>query len=234
MNEVEDFNIDTKLRYLPIVEYLQKIGHDGETILEVGSGANGISDFTTQRVIGLDDDFSKTGQSKNVNITHNQGSITKLPYKSSSFKVVVCMDTFEHISLQDRGLALKELIRVTDNGGLLFLGFPTGGLNPFFENMINGLFKLVYKRDNPWLIEHKKYSLPTKDEVENELKKNEEIIYSVVGNVNVLVWFFSHLLFTILSPRKKMAFLNRSKAWFYKLGKLPIPPYYRSIYIVER
>lgn len=47
--------------------------------------------------------------------------LVDLPYPDSSFDVVTCISTLEHLSQEDRKLAVAELSRVLKLGGLLIL-----------------------------------------------------------------------------------------------------------------
>lgn len=51
-----------------------------------------------------------------------RGSVTELPYDDRSFDLVVCFSVFEH--LHDYALALAEVVRVLEKGGLFLLGMP--------------------------------------------------------------------------------------------------------------
>lgn len=159
------FNFDTALRYVPIVEMIEKSKWKKYPVLEVGSGVNGISDFYKGFVIGIDSDFSKTKTEKNANIKHVRGSILKLPFQNEEFSQIVCLDTLEHISKQVRAEAVGELLRVTKRGGQIYLGFPCGELASKVENLINALFKSAHGTNHPWLLQHKKYGLPKKEEL---------------------------------------------------------------------
>lgn len=105
---------------------------DIETVLDVGCGEG----FTLERLwahnIGkkLEGiDFSKEaialGKKTYPTFIFKQGSIYRLPYKDSSFDLVVSTEVLEH--LEDPKKAFKELIRVSNK--YLLLSVPN---EPFF------------------------------------------------------------------------------------------------------
>lgn len=230
------FNIDSALRYLPVVEFLDSL-NDVETILEVGSGINGISDFFPGEVIGVDSDFQKTMGQQNKNIVHKKGSVTEIPFKNQSFKYVVCMDTFEHITDKMRENAFNELFRVTKPGGLIFLGFPTGISSQKYESKLSDFYRKKYKKKYYWLEEHQLNGLP------DELKilkiilkktKNKDKISSL-KYINLNVWLITNLIFTVYPD----FFLFRIFKLFFRpifvlLKMLRFGPYYRVLFIVKK
>lgn len=226
-------NVELALRYDPVV----KLFHQRRVtrVLEVGSGVNGISDFFAGQVIGVDVNFSRLDGVKNPNITHQVGSIAKIPVKSNSFNYVVCIDTLEHLSKGEHHQALQELWRVTKSGGTLIIGFPSGSLSLQAERIINDLFRLIQKKDHPWLAEHLIHGLPDSATVVRELKKLGCKKITITGNVNLLIWLLVHLIFTLLDGRINPARLD-FLAWpLFNLGKfLSVGPYYRQMLWIEK
>lgn len=219
-------NIDAKLRYYPVVDFLKRKNGEGKTILEVGSGTKGLAEFYSGKVVGVDSDFSKTEGERLKNITLQKGNITKLPFKDNLFKYVICLDTFEHLSKNIHQKAIGELLRVTKDGGVIIIGFPSGALSAIFEKVINNLFKFVHENNHPWLIEHIENGLPEVKKIKFELCNVKNV--KVYGNCNILIWFLMHLLFTVFK-------LNRGQSLFYKVAKvLNLPPYYRKIIVVKK
>ncbi len=230
------FNFDSALRYKIVVDLIEKSKYAGLPVLEVGSGGSGISDYFKGSVIGIDTDFSKTGTKKNPNIRHIKGSVFKLPLKDESFYNVVCLDMLEHINVQKRGKAISELVRVTKKGGIITLSFPSGDKSAEFEKRINDLFFKKYKKEHPWLGEHKKNGLPEKDDI---LLKLEELgitkkSIKVFGNANLLAWFLIHWLFTINHEKLISKSLKRLYRILFFLFSLPLPPFYRVILVIKK
>ena len=233
---MQEINFDTALRYDPVIKIINKFKYKKYPILEVGSGMNGISDYYNGKVIGLDSDFTRTGISKNLNITHIRGQATKLPLKDNLFYIVICLDTLEHLLNNKREKVISELLRVTRKGGRIFLGFPSGDLSKKFEEKILHLYKNKYKKDHPWLIEHKIYGLPTGKQVFDVLQKKGIIPdrIKVINNANLLVWFVIHFLFTVHSSSIISKFLKLFYVVLNKLFKVHLPPYYRLIFIINK
>lgn len=230
------FNFDTALRYVPIVEMIEKSKWKKYPVVEVGSGVNGISDFYKGFVIGIDSDFSKTKTEKNTNIKHVRGSILKLPFQDEEFSRVVCLDTLEHIPKELRAKAVGELLRITKRGGQIYLGFPCGELTSKVENLINASFKSIHGTNHPWLLEHKKYGLPKKEELITMLKnygiKEDKI--KILNNTNLFIWFMIHLLFTVYYKSLFSKILKLAYKPLFNLSKVTIPPFYRVILIIYK
>lgn len=232
----KNFNIDAALRYQPIVKKLESSKWRKYPILEIGSGTNGVTDYYEGEVIGLDSDFSKTKIEKNKNIEHKKGSIVKLPFKESSFYQVICVDTLEHLPKTLREKATFEMLRVTKKGGFIYLGFPSGKLSAKFEGKIRNQFKGVQNYEHPWLKEHLEYGLPEKEEILNYFYKNgvSKNNVKVLGNVNILIWYLIHLLFTVYDGKKIFRLLKLLVKPIFIISKINFPPLYRKILIIQR
>lgn len=231
-----DFNFDAALRYYPVVNLLEK-SPKNLSILEVGSGTNGISDFYDGQIIGLDSDFSKTDTIKNKNIQHIRGLITKIPFEDNKFDFVICLDTFEHIKISDRKKAIEEMLRVAKKKGMVIIGFPTSKMSEKMEIKINLLYKKKQGMDHVWLKEHRQNGLPDKKEIlkilEDRNIKPKKI--EVRGNVNIYIWFILHWLYTVNDASFMSKVLKRFyKVFFYVLRIINIGPFYRIIYIIQK
>lgn len=226
-------NVELALRYYPVVEVLRQ--KRVTKVLEVGSGINGISDFFKGQVVGVDVNFSRLSGAKNPNITHKVGSITKIPVADSSINFVICIDTLEHLPPSWRKKGLQELLRVTKSGGTVIIGFPSGYLSLQAEKIINSLYRLVQKRDHPWLAEHFVSGLPSLQATIRELRELGGNRVKVTGNVNLLVWMVIHLIFTLWDGKinlNRLTFLDQP---LFSLGKfLQVGPFYRQILVIEK
>lgn len=230
------FNFDTALRYQPVVDRIEKSRWRDKPVLEVGSGGSGISDYYHGKVIGVDMDFSKTGTEKNVNIKYVHGSVLNLPFNSQAFYLVVCLDTLEHISESMRVKAIKELLRVAKKGGIIFLGFPTSSLSIRFEDKINSLYKKKYIINHPWLLEHRKYGLPDQHKILSILRDlgifGDKLV--ILKNVNLIIWFFIHFLFTVHPQNIFSRILKYAYVTIFYIGGINLPPFYRVILIINK
>lgn len=233
---MQEVNFDTLLRYDPVVKIINKSGCNKYPILEVGSGMNGISDYYKGKVVGVDSDFSRTGERKNLNIAHVRGKATKLPFKNNSFYCVVCLDTLEHLPDNQREKAVYELVRVAKKNAMIFLGFPTGDLSKKFEGKVSYLYKRKYKIAHLWLREHKIYGLPEEHKIVITLQKNGIILdeIKVIKNANLIVWFIIHFLFTVHASSVISKLFKIFFTQFTNLLKVKIPPYYRVILVINK
>ena len=80
-----------------------------KSILEVGSGSEGIARFVDGPVIGLEKDFVKSAH-RNLKII--QGSILDSPFPEDAFDYVVCVDMLEHLASSDRAGAIEKMLAI--------------------------------------------------------------------------------------------------------------------------
>jgi len=134
------------LRYAPVVEFLSRT--EG-TILEVGSGHQGVAAFLGRRqCVGVDLDFAG---SCSPNLVPVRASALALPFTANAFDCVVSLDMLEHIAQADRSTAVAELLRVA--GRYLVLGFPSGEAALKTDRRVSAFFGLFGKSPD-WLREH--------------------------------------------------------------------------------
>ena len=113
-------------RYSEVVPLAEEC--DGETLLEVGSGSEGIARFASDRwqITVSDRDFSDYGavEVPDDGLRRIEADVTKLPFADGEFDVVVALDLLEHLPADLRTVALSELARVTRKR--LVAGCPCG------------------------------------------------------------------------------------------------------------
>ncbi len=152
--------IDTNIRYLPVLHELQQQPHY-TTLLEVGSGSEGIARFVKHSVVGADVHFPTPPL---PNLQTVALTDVYLPFRDCSFDVVVSTDTLEHIVPHQRATMVSELIRVSKQR--LFLAVPTGKHAAEQDKKLDALYAQKHGKRHPFLIEHVEYGLPTVAEIQ--------------------------------------------------------------------
>ena len=182
---VEAASLNQLIRYMPIVYFIKR-----ETcgkILEIGSGLRWINAYLPDKIIfAVDINFSNIENLKKERFYPIKGSAKHLPFKDNSFPIVVCVDTLEHISLEDRESVIKELCRVGSNK--IYLSFPVSESYEKWEQKLLKVYKL-WKKDIPdWLREHIDKGLPKEENITKFLKENK-IAFKIIPNENNFIHF---------------------------------------------
>lgn len=97
----------------------------GLQVLDIGSGEGGTSAFFSDfnRVISYDIDLGRLGNRQQVNnLLLINGNAEYLPFRKSSFDLIILQDVIEHIN--DRNFLVNELIRVLKDSGLIYISTP--------------------------------------------------------------------------------------------------------------
>ena len=140
--------INFALRYRPILESLRQ--QPPESVLEVGSGPEGLALFWRGRVVGVDLGFKRRPLHQAI-----AASVLALPWADKSWPMVVSCDTLEHIPPADRRRAVREIARVA--GERIWLAFPSG---PAAETCYRQLAQRLGPELPKWLTDHLTYGLP--------------------------------------------------------------------------
>ena len=188
------------IRYLPVVHLLKKEGC--RKILEVGGGLRGINVYLPDKfVINVDIDFPIIKNMVEKRFYPIKGSAKFLPFKDNSFPVVVCVDTLEHIPLEDRGSVIKELWRVGHNK--VYLSFPVDETYGKWEQRLLRIYKLWKKSIPDWLLEHREKRLPKGEGVSKFLRENR-MAFRIIPNENN----FLHFIIMIIESSCFSKYLN--------------------------
>lgn len=118
--------IDDNWKYYPIyitkMEYVEAyLGKKGanKRILDVGCGEGVLVEKYYKEgmdIIGLDKFFSSDFIIR--------GDITKMPFKSERYDLVLCLDVIEHLNFDEQEKALIEIRRVLRDDGHLLIAIP--------------------------------------------------------------------------------------------------------------
>ncbi|EKE18541.1 MAG: methyltransferase type 12 [uncultured bacterium] len=141
--------------YNEIVAFVHGIVDVNSTeILEAGSGSGKASILLSQNSRRVLLDISKNAllyarhlseKFNTNNIEFIEGNIFNLPFKPNSFDFVWNIGVIEHYNESDAVAALREMIRVTKNGGTVAVGVPNFSSGPIMKARIlkNPFLKFV-------------------------------------------------------------------------------------------
>jgi SAM-dependent methyltransferase len=181
-------------RYSAALPLLQEIG--GGTLLEVGSGSEGVARFIRDRweITVSDRDFSDYGATAvdgGDGLRRVEADVTQLPFADGEFDAVLALDLLEHLPAKLRSRALGELARVT--GNRLVVGCPCGSRALRFDRALARWYRVLPRRSIPvWLEEHLRNGFPEGSEIERELAPYGRV--KMRGNE----WVWSHFLISAL------------------------------------
>jgi SAM-dependent methyltransferase len=150
--DVTPMNLDTALRYRAVIDLLDY--RPDMSIVEVGSGSGGITEFLDHPVTGVDKAFDRTAERRGDRLTPVIGSAESLPFADGEFDAGVSVEMLEHIEPQHREAAIRELVRVVRPGGRVIMTFPADALGKELDSWLNGLFRKRTGAEHPWVSEH--------------------------------------------------------------------------------
>lgn len=158
--EVARLMLNQLARYSAVVPLVEEA--PGASLLEVGSGSEGIARFASERwgLTVCDRDFTDYGavEVPDDGLRRIEGDVTALPFADGEFDVVVALDLLEHLPADARPVALAELARVTRSR--LVAGCPCGEPALRADRMLARYYGLQPRRTPPWLVEHLENGFP--------------------------------------------------------------------------
>ena len=113
--------VDLWYRYASVIEELQEMDFGNTSILDVGGAGRGISNFINNeryKICVLDIDKNEIGRRAGVSAIVADGR--KLPFRNSTFDVVVSVATIEHVPKISRRTFLQELKRVAKHEVIIY------------------------------------------------------------------------------------------------------------------
>jgi SAM-dependent methyltransferase len=196
--DVNPFNIDGALRYAAIIELLRGRFHPDMRILEVGSGAGGITEFLHFPVQGLDAAFDRTELNATPYLIRTAGRAQAMPFADGEFDVAIAAEVLEHIPAGDREAALSEMLRVLRPGGRLIVTFPADATARECDTRLNDAYRDRYGTDHPWVIEHLREGVPATDEMRALLQRlaGPGATVSVQRHMHRDAWLFQQLVYS--------------------------------------
>lgn len=96
-------------------------GRDSVYLAEEGLDVKGID--ISKEILKI---ARKRAKDKGMKVVFRNNSVDKITYKDEYFQGIWCMDTLTHISSKDIRLVLKELSRVLQKEGILFISTLAG------------------------------------------------------------------------------------------------------------
>jgi SAM-dependent methyltransferase len=147
-------NLDAALRYDAVLRLLAERWRSGMAVLEVGSGAAGVTEFLAYPVTAVDPDFERTAERGTPWLERLPGRATSLPVTNGSFDAVLCVEMLEHLPTAEREPALREMIRALRSGGRLIVTFPADATAAQLDRWLNDAYRAWHGRPHPWVAEH--------------------------------------------------------------------------------
>lgn len=163
----------------PIVSLIKK-DRNITTILDVGSGALGITPYLKRKATGLDASFHSPTSPLLQKILR---SADKIPFPENSFDAVICVDVLEHIPSKRRHKVIKELIRVTKRK--IFLVCPCDKDAEKEDKIIEAHVKKIFKTSDPFLNEHLTYGLPMSEKIMKFIPANCHVKIYHLTNIHI-------------------------------------------------
>lgn len=243
--EVFPHNIDGALRYFTVIRLLAERFRPGMRILEVGSGAGGVTEFLRYPVTGVDPNFERTADRGTEWLEPVAGSAEALPFPDASFEAVLSVEMLEHVPPQARERTLGEMFRVLAPGGRLIVTFPADAVGERLDRRFNAAYRARFGEDHQWLAEHLANGLPSTQEVH----ASAERVVAAGGGGTVTVrkhawapaWLLYQLLFSAQWGFPVTLWLGVHTRWgarvmFRVLRRLEIggENSYRTILVIDR
>jgi SAM-dependent methyltransferase len=188
------WDLEAELRYMPVVA---RLPDSALPICEVGSGPQGIALWTEHSVIGVDPGGDERhGDTLSLpNFRRVGGDGANIPLADRSVAATIAVDTFEHIPATARATVIREMARVTVDGGLVVLMGPSGSAAADGDHQVLERWR---ERDPDggivtWLTEHEELGLPSRAELVEALLETERVeLVRATGVYNITLWLTTY------------------------------------------
>jgi SAM-dependent methyltransferase len=235
-------------RFRSVVPYLEELG--GGTVLDVGSGSEGVASWLDSRfaVTAVDTSFEDIGAMRGPEATSARrvvGDIRELPFGDREFDAVFALDVLEHVEPADRGRAVAEIVRTARRRAIV--ACPAGAAAFDADRRLAAGLRRRGLTPPSWLTEHEACGFPEPEEVGRWLGDGGRVRLAGGENVRWHGWLFT------FEFRRPGAIASRAAARRIAAGlgsgspAAPLargaarlaegprrPPYYRTIAILDR
>lgn len=156
------------VRFAPVLELILAAGTPVGTLLDVGSGSQGIKALLPEgwAVTALDADFEDYAPTREAHCLapyQQLGDVRGMSFRERSFDVTIAIDLLEHLAPEDRVQAISEICRVTRRRAVI--ACPAGNAALEGDRRVADRFTAAGRTKPGWLTEHLENGFPTADQV---------------------------------------------------------------------
>jgi len=146
-------------RYRTIAEIGSRLGGASNLeVLDIGGGTGGLGQILSCRKYRTID---PVGGGPN----HVRGTMAALPFTDKSYDLVIQADSLEHVPSEIRGQALQEMVRVSRDL-LIWIGPVEFEFAAQVEEDLRQTHRRLFNgREMDWLNEHRRFGLPSEEDV---------------------------------------------------------------------
>ncbi len=160
--------INHLVRFEPVLDLIAQAAPHGGSVLDVGSGSDGITSLLGDgfHITVLDADFTDYGAATRMTAGADNrvmGDVRALPFADDSFDIVIAIDLLEHVPAGDRVRAVSEICRVAARR--VVIAFPSGEDAFAADRRLAEVLRAERGRVPPWLDEHLQNGFPESRQV---------------------------------------------------------------------
>lgn len=161
-----------------------------------------------------------------------KGSAADLPFGDATFDMAVSLDVLEHVPPEKRLQILDEMARVAREGMILTFPYQSPMVEAA-EAKVRDAYRVLFKKDHPWLVEHQQYPLPDVDELAAHLReRGGQVAVLSVGSISH--WVYLQLTDLLLEAMPNALELAERIDEFYQSALFAQdfnPPTYRRVIV---